>query len=70
MKKNEYRVLSPDGIDIEYNKVYTSQKAVLKALKDFRDRYKAQGYYSTIVEGTRVQLPLGSIIECCEIIIN
>ncbi len=44
-KKTKYRILSPDGFDIAMDKTYTA-KQIPGAVKDFKKRFKAQGYYS------------------------
>ena len=47
-KAQKYRILSPDGFDINREKtVYKGPIQVLRALIQFRDRYSFQGYYSS-----------------------
>jgi hypothetical protein len=46
--KQKFRILSPDGFDINPAKItYSSPIQVLRALIQFRDRYSFQGYYSS-----------------------
>jgi hypothetical protein len=62
MKK--YRILSPDGFDIEMDRTY-KQSELYQAGQDFLARYKARGYYST---GNREHIALDDLLENCEII--
>jgi hypothetical protein len=62
----KYRILSPDGFDISFEQMYYKQKEVQQALKDFQNRFIAQGYYST---GDRTRIPFDSIITNCEVLI-
>jgi hypothetical protein len=59
-----YRILSPDGFDIEFDRTYTEPE-LYQAGQDFLARYKAQGYYST---SDREHIALDDLLECCEII--
>lgn len=62
MKK--YRILSPDGFDIEMDKTYTEAE-IPKAFEDFKERFKAQGYYSN---SNREKIPLEDIQDLCRVI--
>lgn len=43
-----YQILSPDGFTIEGGvESYPSMTEANKAFKQWKDRYKAQGYYSS-----------------------
>lgn len=64
MNTNKYRILSPDGFDIERDTTYT-EKEIDNALQRFVDRYTLQGYYST---GDRERIPLSDIIQNCQLI--
>jgi len=44
--KKKYRLLSPDGFDIEMDAVYT-QSELMPAFEKFKKRFEKQGYYST-----------------------
>lgn len=68
MKKQKFRILSPDGFDIEFNKTYNSINKVNLAINNFIERYKLQGYYSSIKNGQRLNIPLNEIKNYCSII--
>ncbi len=59
-----YRILSPDGFDIEMDRTYKKSE-LEQAGKDFIARFKYQGYYST---ANREHIALDDLLECCEII--
>lgn len=63
-EKTEYNVLSPDGIHIEMNKTYPTMKAVNLAFKNFVNRYKMQGYYSSATHG---RIPVEMIKAFCKL---
>jgi hypothetical protein len=44
--EQKYRLLSPDGFDIEMDAVYT-QSELMPAFEKFKKRFEKQGYYST-----------------------
>lgn len=60
-----YRVLSPDGFDIERDAEYRTLKEAREALKLFISRFTIQGFYST---GNRERIPVADLAECCVII--
>lgn len=63
----EFRILSPDGFDIEESgKIYHGKKEVLDAMNRFIQRYVIQGYYSSPRFG-RISLR-DNLEEYCEII--
>jgi len=68
VEKMKYRVLSPDGFDIEANGGYRTKAEAKRAFETWRDGYKAQGYYSTIYKGERIKLSLKDLAEDCEFI--
>ena len=59
-----YRILSPDGFDIEMDKIY-KESELYQAGQDFLARFKAQGYYSN---SNREHIALEDLLENCEII--
>ena len=61
----EYRILSPDGFEIECQDTYHGVTEATEALLRFRDRYKGQGYYST---GNWERIPIDEIISRCQVI--
>lgn len=63
--KKKFRVLSPDGFDIEMNGEYAGMKAARAAVQDFVKRFERQGYYST---ANRQRIPLSDIPRNCSII--
>lgn len=68
IKKQKFRILSPDGFDIEFNKTYNSINKVNLTINNFIERYKLQGYYSSIKNGQRFNIPLNEIKNYCSII--
>ena len=66
--KKTYNVFSPDGFTIEFGTIYKSMKSAILALDNFCSRYEKQGYYSTIQNGERVQIPFANIKAYCKII--
>lgn len=60
-----YRVLSPDGFDIERDGEYNSHEEAKEALNRFIERFKVQGYYST---ASRERISLNHIAQYCKII--
>jgi hypothetical protein len=66
--KQNFRVLSPDGFDLEMNKTYKTPQEVKEAINNFVKRFEPQGYYSTIRNGERYQMPIDEIAENCTVI--
>jgi len=64
-KKEEYKILSPDGFPIEREGTYKSLAEVQEAIEKFVKRYESQGYYST---SNRERIPLNKIEENCTVI--
>jgi len=61
----EYEVLSPDGFSINFEKpFFNSKKEVNIALKEFVEKYKIQGYYSSRDFG---RIPINEIKNYCKI---
>ena len=60
-----YRILSPDGFDIECGEPYRSMEQAVEALRRFVARYEEQGYYST---ASLEHIPLDQIAVRCEVI--
>lgn len=50
VKKKGYRLLSPDGIDIERDTIYKTLNEVETAFNKWKSRYERQGYYSSKIE--------------------
>jgi outer membrane protein assembly factor BamA len=59
-----YRIISPDGFDIERDTTYKKED-IKDAIKRFKERYKAQGYYST---SNREHISLKDLSDYIEII--
>jgi hypothetical protein len=59
-----YRILSPDGFDIERDRTY-KESELYQAGQDFLARYKAQGYYSN---SNREHIELDDLLDECQII--
>lgn len=53
MKKQstKYDVISPDGFSIHPTDTYPSLGKAVKAYKEWKERYSAQGYYSSMKHG-------------------
>lgn len=49
--KKAYDVISPDGFSIHPTDTYSSMKKAVKAFKEWKERYKQQGYYSSVKFG-------------------
>ncbi len=62
-----YEVLSPDGFSIEMGTTYNSDEEVNTALNNFVKRYEAQGYYSTVINGSRYEISLHELKGYCKI---
>lgn len=59
-----YDVLSPDGFSIDATETYPSIEAAQEALKQWKKRYTAQGYYSS----NKGRIPLDELQNHCKII--
>jgi hypothetical protein len=68
MKKEKYRVLSPDGLDTSFNGDYKTLEQAEEEAKRFASSYEHQGYYSTIRDGERYRMPINEIVSNCLII--
>jgi hypothetical protein len=64
IKEKQYRILSPDGFDIERDRIY-KESELLEAGKQFVERFRQQGYYSN---SNREHIELDDLLENCEII--
>ena len=63
--KQKFRILSPDGFDLNREQtVYKGPIQVLRALINFRNRYSAQGYYSS----NYGRIELRDIPDSCSVI--
>ncbi|HVD99546.1 MAG TPA: hypothetical protein VNB90_15160 [Cytophagaceae bacterium] len=62
-----YNVLSPDGFSLYRDREFIKEKNAIIAAKKWVKRYKSQGYYSTIKNGARVQIPLNEILDYCQV---
>jgi hypothetical protein len=67
-KAKKIEVLSPDGISIENNDGYDTLEQANEALEKWIQRFKNQGYYSTVENGQRIQIPFDEIKERCVIL--
>jgi hypothetical protein len=67
-KVKNIQVLSPDGITIDFGvSSYKGMKAAKAAFKEWANRYKAQGYYSSSKHGRINLLDLEDFCEFVEI---
>ena len=65
MAKKRFNVLSPDGFPIHYENTYTSKKEAIKAVKEWAEGYKRQGYYSSVRYG---RIDLMDILDYCQLV--
>ena len=63
-KQKTFRILSPDGFDIEMDRTYTESE-LYQAGQDFLARFTHQGYYST---SNREHIALDDLLDECDII--
>lgn len=62
--KKKYDILSPDGFSIRIGvPAFTSKKKALEYFKMWRDRYRNQGYYSSVPYG---RIPLEDLEDYCQ----
>lgn len=59
-----YRVLSPDGFDIDHC-TYRSKKAARAAFLSWRERYAAQGYY---LDARWRKIDIADLADCCDLV--
>jgi AAA+ superfamily predicted ATPase len=65
-KAKKYQILSPDGFTIDCNTTYyKSIKQAKEAFKNWLQRYKIQGYYSSSKYG---KIDLSNLEEYCQLI--
>jgi len=60
----KYRLLSPDGFDIEMDALY-SEEELMPAFEQFKKRYEKQGYYST---GNRERIDLRDLEDYMSVV--
>lgn len=66
-KQTKIQVLSPDGIIIDPERFsYKNLTQAEKAFDKWVERYRAQGYYSTIFEGQRLRISLDELKNYCD----
>jgi hypothetical protein len=64
MSKKKYQILSPDGFPLERDVIgYTSKKKSMFAFNQWKDRFKSQGFYSSMKYG---RIHLDDLIDFCE----
>lgn len=63
-----WNVLSPDGFTITRDTQYATEEEAWAAFEQWRERYREQGYYSTVYDGVRFHVPLDELHEYCEFI--
>lgn len=64
-KSKQFYVVSPDGFSIERKKTHDTPKLAWASFKNWKDRFSRQGYYSTVRNGQRMQIPLGELKAYC-----
>lgn len=63
-QKTEYNVLSPDGFPIFRELTYPSKKKAFDAFNEWKERFVAQGYYSS----TSGRIELGELADNCTLV--
>ena len=58
---NKYDLLSPDGFSIDREETYPTMKAARTAFKEWKKQFEHQGYYGTVQNGQRIQIPLNEL---------
>jgi hypothetical protein len=61
----QWDVIGPDGISIEFDKNYPSCIAAIRAFIAWREQYKRQGYYSSTIRG---RIDLRELYYKCDVI--
>lgn len=64
IKKVRFNILSPDGFSIHPTKTYSSPQKAWEAFEEWRERYEAQGYYSS----NRGRIPLNELRDYCDLV--
>ena len=64
MARKKYDVISPDGFSIHREDTYTSRKAAMAAFNEWKERYRAQGYYSSTNYG---RIALEDLEQYCQL---
>ena len=67
LKNVNYNILSPDGFTITPDD-YISKSAAWKAFETWIKKFEAQGYYSTVLNGQRIQIPFENLKNYCKLI--
>ncbi|HTD42332.1 MAG TPA: hypothetical protein VK671_16995, partial [Mucilaginibacter sp.] len=63
-KKQKFDILSPDGFSIRIGvEPFTSMKKAREYFLEWKDRFKIQGYYSSVPYG---RIPLEDLEDYCE----
>lgn len=64
----QFTIYSPDGFTINPVETYNSPKEAWEGFITWKKRYDQQGYYSTVINLERVQIPLDKLKEHCKLI--
>ena len=65
MAKEKFDIISPDGFAISFDEVYTTFRQGAKAFINWKNRFKVQGYYSSVKYG---RIHLDDLKDYCEVI--
>ena len=64
-KKEKWDIISPDGFSFNREGTYPSEEKAKEAAKQIvGERFKAQGYYSSMKFG---RIPFDDILDYCEV---
>lgn len=64
-KKEQFQILSPDGFAIGMNTHFDTPELAWENFEDWKRGYEKQGYYSTVRNNRRVQIPLKELKDYC-----
>jgi hypothetical protein len=64
----KHRILSPDGFDIRMDKQHFREDEIQSEIEAFVARFEAQGYYSTVQNGQRIQIALKDLPDHVKVV--
>jgi len=66
-KKKQFQILSPDGFAIGMDTHFNTPEETWKNFEKWKRGYERQGYYSTVRNNRRVQIPLEELRDYFEL---
>ena len=64
--KKQFQILSPDGFAIGMDTHFDTPELAWKNFEAWKRGYERQGYYSTVKNNRRVQIPLEELKDYCK----